>query len=403
MQLSPVTAKTMENLASSWVRFIKFREVGFFIWPPKSNAARRIVQFLHDDSLQKTFDIDSYKTLFIYLDFQEEPNVKVPQLKEMVLHELGRSLSGNVSLNGSFDMLETLIRLQKKGHEIVFFITGVDEMLRKENMFILKELISIYERLQNIPVLFFTSTYITPVMKKKLFEKHALVSNFFYKPIYSTEDSEQFFNFTKSRWHIRVHDNQKSWILENCSGRLGLIKNALRLVRDNPSLTPEELAAHPSMIDRVRAIFDAIPSEVTAVLSEIIKKSYRYKSQDKDVIDYLINVGMIEEHNKTYTIFPPYLQNAPLPNYQTPIRFTDLEVMLTGQERRVFKHLSQSTNTIFSRMSFAELMWESDVDEQYSDWAIDQLVHRIREKLEKTKAPYELITKKGHGFILVSK
>ncbi|MBP9759654.1 winged helix-turn-helix transcriptional regulator [Candidatus Dojkabacteria bacterium] len=72
---------------------------------------------------------------------------------------------------------------------------------------------------------------------------------------------------------------------------------------------------------------------------------------------------------------------------------------LTENEFLIIIKLINNRGKLITRGDIANIIWESP-DEQYSDWAIDKLISRIREKLNDTR-PHKLIkTLKKRGFIL---
>ena len=77
-----------------------------------------------------------------------------------------------------------------------------------------------------------------------------------------------------------------------------------------------------------------------------------------------------------------------------------MKQILTENEIEIYSLLKRSLGEIVPRGVIAEILWGDDVLEKYSDWAIDQSIHRLRKKLEGLESVYEVVTKKGRGFIL---
>ena len=69
----------------------------------------------------------------------------------------------------------------------------------------------------------------------------------------------------------------------------------------------------------------------------------------------------------------------------------------------IWNLLQSRKGEIVTRDIVAEIIWKNNTEEKYSDWAIDQVIHRIREKIRKAKSPHKILTKKGQGFILQEK
>ncbi|MBI3887934.1 helix-turn-helix domain-containing protein [Candidatus Microgenomates bacterium] len=100
-------------------------------------------------------------------------------------------------------------------------------------------------------------------------------------------------------------------------------------------------------------------------------------------------------------LFEKYVKVEQLePNSFTPNTWN---MVFTLKEIEVMKLLKNNTNKIVSRDNVAEKIWPEKIEEKYSDWAIDQTIHRIRQKIKTSKLPYLLKAKKNLGFILIFK
>jgi DNA-binding winged helix-turn-helix (wHTH) protein len=74
---------------------------------------------------------------------------------------------------------------------------------------------------------------------------------------------------------------------------------------------------------------------------------------------------------------------------------------LTEKELTLFIYMYSRPNQDVTRDELAKIIWTENTDAQYSDWAIDKVISRIREKLG-DKKPYTLIkTTRKIGFKIV--
>lgn len=73
---------------------------------------------------------------------------------------------------------------------------------------------------------------------------------------------------------------------------------------------------------------------------------------------------------------------------------------LSEKELKIFIFLHSKINTDVGREEIADVIWGANLNHDYSDWAIDKLISRIRDKINDTK-PYKIIkTVRNKGFIL---
>lgn len=78
----------------------------------------------------------------------------------------------------------------------------------------------------------------------------------------------------------------------------------------------------------------------------------------------------------------------------------DLLEKLSGQEYAVLNCLWKSKGELVERQKMAEVMWGDEADSKYSDWAIDQVISKIRRKLGDVGKERKIATVKGKGFVL---
>lgn len=126
--------------------------------------------------------------------------------------------------------------------------------------------------------------------------------------------------------------------------------------------------------------------EVTIKPTNLIKEEPTLPVAEQDDTEYL----ELNSHIKVQPISGEIrIANKPTSNY------------LTEKELQVFLLLYKSANKEIGRELIANTIWTGPEATEYSDWAIDKLISRIREKLTDTK-PYKFIkTLRKKGFILI--
>jgi len=78
-----------------------------------------------------------------------------------------------------------------------------------------------------------------------------------------------------------------------------------------------------------------------------------------------------------------------------------INLHLTGKEYDLLVAFLNNKGIILSRDKIAEILWGKDSYEKYSDWAIDQIVHQLREKLTVLGNRHNLLTVRGKGYRFV--
>src|SRR3989344_2205976 len=249
-QLTAITSKKLEELASKWVKIIQYQEFAIFIWSPRSEPIRRINEFLRDEDLQKKVRLNSKKTVFAILDFKDEPTIAKGELYADILWELSRELRDKGRLVEESDAMLLLKHLDKEGYRVVLITLGLNRMLERCDVSITKEIVTIYKRFRNVTVINFLRIFLNSTIKKALSDELVFTANIFYEPIYSREDSDQFIRFCEASWGFHITSTQRKFILERYSGKLGTVKNAMRIIRENPSISLSVIDKDPTIVDR---------------------------------------------------------------------------------------------------------------------------------------------------------
>lgn len=158
---------------------------------------------------------------------------------------------------------------------------------------------------------------------------------------------------------------------------------------------------------------------------------------DPIVLDYLKKTGFIDEKYQIKgTIFKEYFKlfteeckddtnKAGFPNESTSKDFNSeefykiqndqyihkftgeiyfrnkiTEKCLTKNELSIIKEFYDFRKTPVSKEKIAQIVWGEDYPKRYSEWAIDKLISRLRDKLEDKKPNRIILTSRNKGYIL---
>ena len=137
------------------------------------------------------------------------------------------------------------------------------------------------------------------------------------------------------------------------------------------------------------------------------------KFEDHDVAAYLENVGLVRDNTIQIPLFARYIvsfatdaqgtrQNITFDQNTNTIRKGDIVLsdQLTSSEFRLLRYMLQHEERIVERDELIAVVWQ-DVKSTagITDQAVDQLVFRVRRKIEEdANHPIHLQTIKGRGF-----
>ncbi len=113
---------------------------------------------------------------------------------------------------------------------------------------------------------------------------------------------------------------------------------------------------------------------------------------------FLTNLGIRKES----LIWPIYIKNISLKNKQFEINLPNAEKIwvkskLTASERILLDLFLKNKNTLLSKEQIAKTIWPDDSSEA-TDWAIDKLISRLRNKLSTPTHLDPIITIRSKGF-----
>lgn len=395
----PLQPKQFTKMAKEWADVILMGESGTWIWPVLNAPYRRILQFQQDRALQEMlFGDELGRQLFIYVDLKQANEISIIQLHEILLRNLIDQTKEKISKVQLKDAVHQISKIEKN---VSYFICGLDQCIKNNRWDIIEELNALATSNQNIHILLFVETDLTdPVFIKQYSKRTTLAQNIFITPLYSKEDADAFIKYLSTKWSIKINKDQYMWIINNCGGHYLLIKEVIRQLKKEPSLQTDKIPLLDTLQLKAEMILNQLTEEQKSILSKVISK--RIMEINSHTLQFLIKQGWILKKGLNYEISVPYIGQILLLQNNI-VKKPSLSIIYTKLENTVFLYLVKNLNQILSRTQVAQIIWEEEWEEHYSDWAIDQLIHKIRVKMDKANAPYQLITKKGEGFVLISK
>lgn len=389
--LGTISQPTYESIVEGWVRTITLlSESEIHVWSALNCSYTILNQFAHDIQLQnKLFGKLPRKLVFI--DGYEIQNPTWEEFENQFFHFLDEQKPKK------FNMDEYIG--QHPNDFFAIFMIGYDTAIKHGNIDILKHIGSLLEKHSHLSLILLTEQNITDSdIYTDLIQKHMVVENIQYQPLFSFEDSLFFLQSLAKDWEFTFPNDMEKVIAENIGGHTLLLEEAARLVRDNPTIEFKALLAHPSLIRKAKTIFKALSTSDQEIMKHVLEN----RLQKTHVSEYLAKTKLVDK-GKSGIPYWQYMHDW-LPEekefFQLPHKHVvEFSHTLTVLERKVFDKLIETQN-IISRDEIAHYIWGEDYLDKYSDWAIDQLMHRLRGKLQISEAPYRIHTKKGEGFYL---
>lgn len=360
---------------------------------------------------------------FIYLNLLELPNYDDAQIAKFLILALDQNPGGqNDSLILTKQLNETVNKLANTGQILIFLFDHFDEYQNRLPR-------SFFQMLRNFRSLAkykFTSVFATRRELGELVDREILkdfydffTQNTIYLSIYDQKASAFMLSQIEKILAKKLSPEQRKSIIAQTSGHAKLTKVTTELVLgENLPLTKEILLSKPIIRATLFELWLALTAQEQQELKLIAQNQ---KPQENEALSNLIKFDLIKHsltdsptHRFTIPLFADFVRQIipTLAPQQITYNGKTREIkkgeniisdLLSPQEHRLLKFLIENEGRIVERDEIITAVWpEAKSQEGISDEAIDQMVFRLRKKVEnEPNNPKHVITVKGRGLRFV--
>ncbi len=291
------------------------------------------------------------------------------------------------------------LHLSKK-NKIYFFLNS-DSLFEEKRSF-LQSLNSLTKELNSTFIFLFQKNITYPWNLEKIASYQFLLQNIFIYPPYLEKDKSQFIIYLENKFNVLVPNKLRNLIKTMCGSNFWIIKEAVRFYAKTKD--DQEIFDHEGMNFRLKIIFNELDS---------IEKSYltkKIKTTDSLSVDELIVEKYFEQINFSIPLLEKYIKekiagktNLNLDkNNKITSSSLIIDSLFSHKERLALRYFLKNQSIIINREDIAKVIWGKD--NNFTDWALDQFIRRLRIKLNKLGLDSKLLkTVKHQGYILVSK
>lgn len=260
----------------------------------------------------------------------------------------------------------------------------------------------------DLHILFLSEKNIFEPHYKKRISQSTFFANVSYYPLYSKEISKDFLRHMLKRWEVTMPSHEQHMIIESCGGSIWLIKHALRLKKNYPHMSIEDILSDQTMIFRVESIWHSFTPDEQEALKHIVQGSFtrisplhrQYFQNTRIIQNKKISIPLLEQ----FIIKNAFNLVVTVKDDHISINNVQVTEIFSEQERDVFVLLHNYVGRPVDREQIAEVLWNEDIDEKYSPWAIEQLMRRLRKKLINLGLPKKsIMTVRGKGYMFGEK
>ncbi len=398
-----VITKQYQQESIKWLTAIKRHENVLVTFFPKTDRLRRLQQFLENKEKMKPILENNAKYLFQVFEF----GLHNIEDKQDLYNHIAGNLNSTQLLASPQSFNQWLSYLKKNNTYLILVIPQTEGLWSTEGQTALLSLSYLVdEYYPYISCLSFSEKDIShPMVVPYLPDSMRLYQNMYYYPLYNPDDALIFVRYLEKKWNMSLDKRMEMQIMEDCGGHMWLLKEAVRQsdAADYPLYPGEGLKFRLDVV--YKQLFD---SEQTA-LNKIVSNKQNFLPEEKHSLEYLQKLRFIDINIKcTIGLYKEFILN--LNRNKTDLTVKDnhlilnqvpMERFFSRKEYRVVKILLEKRGEIVSRDEIAKHIWPTNTQENYSDWAIDQLIARVRRRLQHLSlSPKMLQSIRGRGYLL---
>ena len=387
-----------------------------FVCIPGSGKATILRLLAHNRNLLKFHLKDKEKSLrFIYLNFLELTSFEESTITKFLLLTITQktpSISDPLAL--SKQLVETVNKLSDEEQTIVFLLDHFDEYQNRLPRAFFQMLKSIKTHSKyKFSVVFAARRDLLDLLDEEIVKQYwdFFVGNTIYLNIFDENATEFLFEQIEKVFSKKLSRDQRLKITKLSGGHTKLTKILTELVLgQNEKLETETLLKNLQVQAVLLEIWLFLTSLEQHELYELAQNGKSTNQTDEN----LIKLDLIRQKGQSQVefsipIFEEFIKTM-TQNVRHNISYNPetreiqkgasiISELLSAQEYRLLKFLLQNQGKIIERDELISAVWpQTKVTEAVSDEAIDQMVFRLRKKIEDEPAkPKYIQTVKGRG------
>ncbi|MBU0618905.1 winged helix-turn-helix domain-containing protein [Patescibacteria group bacterium] len=366
--LPPITPESFEKMVSQWARIVKYRESGSIYYYSKSGLLYRLRQLFADEKL--------------YSKYFGGKKIQIVDLESVLIEDQ-----------------EDVVRVFEKSKSNIFFILAADKIWREQQNKLLDYLANLGINFNISFLLFFQADFNHPDIESIFQTKNLFLQNLVFHPLPSKKDGRQLIRYLENKWQVKIDQKTQQIIVDQCGGYLWLIKEAVRYWRDNNQLSFD----HEDMNLRLQLIWKYLLDSEKQVLEKVVLGNKDFNSLEKHSFEFLQKTDWLPLWPLLEKFIHHQLKKIDLrvtENGQIVLKEVLIDRMFSPKERRVLKFLLSKKDRLVSRDEIAQAVLGNQWENNYSDWAIDQTISRLRKKLAGLSISPKIIkTIRGKGLV----
>jgi hypothetical protein len=190
---------------------------------------------------------------------------------------------------------------------------------------------------------------------------------------------------------MNVSQETRTQLATLSGGHFQYLRLLMDLLRES-KLTQDGLNAAALKDERITLLSEELWESLTEEEKKALKESI---TGGTTTSPYLLNTGMVRDGNFFSPLFKAYVRG------KSGAQHGGQAVEFTRKEHILFNVLKENLEMVCERDQIIEKVWPESMEDGISDWSIDKLMERLREKIKKQGLPYRVVTVRTRGYKLV--
>ncbi len=374
---NPFPPETIQRMFGRWISIVKRRECASVILLPRSDRHYRIAQFL--TYISKKHDGD---TVWVSVSFQSF----VTERWDEFINQLDA------------------YRVQDK--RIVFLVKDAEWLFTAAPHLITKLQEYVLQPYRQASFIFFFEKNIPDAGASDILSVcPALFQNMYVQSLYEKEEVFHYIQHLEGLYGFALTMEERSEIWNETRGYIWLTTEAVRHAHESNHISFD----HPAMQFRLQAVWEGFTQKEQQVL-RLVAQNGKISPELDEQRKFFLKTKLLSDKGETYVITVPIVSRfvkqvvhqsnqLTLDHDSLFINHGRVDSLISVRERVFLVYMLQHKATTVSRDTVAEMLWGENWQEQYSDWALDQAIRRLRNRLEQFGLSKQLIqTVKGKGY-----
>lgn len=251
----------------------------------------------------------------------------------------------------------------------------------------------------------FTSFRDLPFLAPKVFTKSSLSlfsHDLYIKPA-GHKDVEIVSDVYQKQYSQKLSGETKKALFDIVDGYIQYLQLSLIILRHKGIDKKDNLFSFLAGDEQIYLQSEELWESLTAAEQDVLVNLVRSGEVDPDVRrkeKYLWDTGLLYDANSKTKIFSPLFSGFVGQKEKNMQSANGME--FTKKENLLFSYLKEHENEICEREAIIEAVWSEVTTLGVTDWAIDRLVARVRNKLKGQNSNLKIQTVKTRGYKLIS-